>query len=503
MISQAAILGVAILGASLLQAKDLASAPPFCGRVADGVCTFTSTGSCGKGVTFAEFTLKPESESEIRCRIELPPAKRWKGELWGVGNSSSGGKLPKISEFSADGHAVVTTDLGTERYVFGDRKDLPFPDAVRRDFFWRATHLMTVYAKRIVREHYGRDPERSYFRGGSCGGRQGLSEAERFPEDYDGIIVGVPAATTVLSEAEAYNVYRCTHDDAGKALFTPAQLRIVADAAIEYMKDRDVKPYAGKVLSNPFLPDADIEGFLALAARKDPALGDPGLSARLKGVFTGVVRNGRRVCHGMPAGVFMGNSRGGNYSNEGRLLMRQWRKRNGPASASSWEAFEEIVAACGEEANATCVDFRAFRDRGGKLIMTTGWEDQTIPPAAHIAWYEAVAEEMGGLEKTRGFFRLFPLPGLAHGGGKGRIATGGGIRAVHLQLLRDWVVKGVAPETYPHEWKEEKLTIPLPPYPFMAYQDSSGAWRTRRYPENLVRKPDPAYYRCAKSFGDK
>ena len=128
--------------------------------------------------------------------------------------------------------------------------------------------------------------------------------------------------------------------------------------------------------------------------------------------------------------------------------------------------------------------------------MTTGWEDQTLPPSDHVAWYEDVAAAMGGYEKTQEFFRLFPLPGLAHGGGKGRIGTGGGHKGVHMQLLRDWVTKGVKPDVFVHRWPSAKLTLPVPPYPLQCYQDDAGRWQTRRYPENLVRHPDPGYARC-------
>lgn len=477
-------------------AADCAKPWPFCKTVADATCAFTASGTCGTDVAFAEFTLKPEPESEIRCRIELPPADKWNGELWGVGNSSAGGRMPKIAAFSADGCAVVTTDLGTERYVFGDCREKPVPDAVRRDLFWRATHLMTVYAKKIVRAHYGRNAAHAYFRGGSCGGRQGLSEAQRFPDDYDGILAGIPAATTALAEAQALNVYEQTHDAAGRELVTRDQLRIVADAAVEYMADKDVRPYAGKVLSNPFLSDADIEGFLALAARKDPQLAGPEIRKRLKNIYTGVVRNGRRVCHGAAAGAFLGNVRGGNFTSKGRILMRILRKQNGGDGASAWDDYEKAVALFGAEANATSTDFSAFRDRGGKIIMTTAWEDQTLPPSDHLAWYESVVAAMGGLEKTQSFFRLFPLPGQAHGGGLGRISQGSGVGGAHMRLLRRWVTKGVAPDVFPHAWKAERLTIPVPPYPLQAYQDESGAWQTRRYPENMVRMPDAEYLKC-------
>ena len=99
----------------------------------------------------------------------------------------------------------------------------------------------------------------------------------------------------------------------------------------------------------------------------------------------------------------------------------------------------------------------------------------------------------GKYDKTGEFCRLFALPGHAHGGGKGRIGTGGGYTIQHLNLLRKWVEEGKAPATYPQLWREMKLTLPIPPYPFMCYQDDGGNWKTKRYPEGMVRRPDPSY----------
>jgi hypothetical protein len=104
-----------------------------------------------------------------------------------------------------------------------------------------------------------------------------------------------------------------------------------------------------------------------------------------------------------------------------------------------------------------------------------------------------LSEKYGGFGKTGEFCRLFALPGHAHGGGKGRISTGGGYTVDHLNLLRKWVEEKKAPDSYPHRWKEKDLTIPVPPYPLMCYQDDAGNWKTKRYPEGVLRRPDPSY----------
>ena len=488
----AALCAVATTGTG--SAADIAAVK----AVADGICTITACGVKTNGIAFVDYVLRPEAESDIRCRLELPPPEKWNGEFWGTGNSSFGGTMPGMSDLPVRlGAASVTTDMGTSRYCdYGDLKDKPVPKAVLRDFYWRSTHLMTVYGKRMAKAFYGRDPSHSFFRGGSRGGHQGMSEVLRYPEDYDGVISSIPAGFLAPSSAQFVNLYGQTHDAAGKPLVTREQLRIIADAPIEYMKDREPRPYAGKVLSNPFLGEKDVDGFLALAAKKDPALGDPDLLRRLKNVFMGVSRGGKVLCHGMTPGAFMGFERGRSYENRGSLLMELYYRQRGDNTLATWDEFEAEVRRANGYSSASSTDLRAFRARGGKLIVLCGWEDQTTPSPEMVAWYEMLAERFGGYGRTQEFCRLFPLPGHAHGGGKGRISTGGGYGLGHLNQLRRWVEEGVAPETYPHRWEEENLTFPIPPYPLMCYQDESGAWKTKRYPEGMVRRPDPSYYAC-------
>ncbi len=461
--------------------------------VEDAICAITRTATTG-GVFSVDFTLRPTAKSDIRCRIDLPHRERWNGRLWGIGNSSMGGSVPDMSRGRGDPRAAsVTTDLGTWRYVHGDMTGKAVPDEVLHDLYWRATHLMTVYGKRFVKAYYGRDVEHAYFRGGSRGGNQGMSEAMRFPADYDGILVGVPSSVQSVTCAQLLNLYRQTHDAQGRPLVTREQLRILADAPIEYMKNRDPKPYAGKILANPFFSEADIDGFLAVAAAKDPALGEPALKERLKRIFTGVRRNGRIVCHGFLPGTDFSSRRGRNFESKGGVMADLRYRRLGDWKCATWEDFEEEFAMMGSFENACSTDLAAFRDRGGKMIVNVGLEDQSTPAPETIAWYEGMAERMGGIEKTQRFCRLFLMPGHAHGGGFGRIGKGGGYNAAHYRLLEDWVENGTPPETYPYAWPAEKLTFPLPPYPLTCYQDDSGAWKTRRLPDGIVRHPD-AYY---------
>ena len=153
-----------------------------------------------------EFTLRPTAESEIHCRMFLPPPAKWNGRFWGIGNTALGDSLdplhveafhlPRLKE----GAATCEADMGTANGRFGRE--------VIRDFGWRSHHLMCIEAKKLITAFYGRSARKNYFYGISSGGGQGLHEAQRFPEDYDGIVAYVPAHARTKLAALGREAYR-------------------------------------------------------------------------------------------------------------------------------------------------------------------------------------------------------------------------------------------------------------------------------------------------------
>jgi feruloyl esterase len=142
-------------------------------------------------------TLQPVPGSNIRIEMWMPVAADWNGRFLGTGNGAFGGAIrsDSLSNGLRLGYATVNTDQGTFPAATlpnaGYGAGIGHPEMVI-DWGWRSTHLMTVIAKRIVNTFYGRTPKHSYFNGCSTGGHQALSEAERFPDDYDGILAGAP-----------------------------------------------------------------------------------------------------------------------------------------------------------------------------------------------------------------------------------------------------------------------------------------------------------------------
>ena len=432
-----------------------------------------------------DFTLVPEKGSDVKCRAALPLPEVWDGRLWGEGNSGRAGSIPDgVDAYVAMDTAAVTTDLGTTAAGkdFLD-KSRPWPDCVLRDFHWRATHLMTVYGKKIVKAFYGRPCEHAYFRGGSTGGRQGMSEALRFPGDYDGIISVLPDNNAAVSDIAIWFLWRQTHDADGKALFSKEDLIAVADAAIEYKAATDPKPYAGRVVADGRFTEKDVDGFLALAAKKRPAIAEGDRLARLKSLYMPLVRNGKCYFNGFAPGT----NHSVNYHWGSLLSIPHFLAGKGYAQ-TRWKevGFDQIDMFLREgtdEFNACSTDLAAFFKRGGKIIMTAGWEDQTIPPGPIVDYYERVCEANGGLAKVAQSMRLFCIPGCAHGGGKGRILTGSPSGLQMRQLLVAWCERGQAPEKITAKDRGGADML-VAPYPGLYYQDAAGEWKLRRQPRS-------------------
>ena len=437
--------------------------------VADDVCSVTNIVTLGtSGVVRVDFVLKAEPGSDIRCRAELPPPERWDGRFWGVGNSSLGGSIPKLHAYTAMDAAAVTTDIGTWAMVAGKRDFDTWPLAVRRDYSWRSTHMMTVYGKRMVEAYYGKAPHRAYFHGGSCGGRQAFSEAIRYPEDYDGIMTHLPANNFVANKFNAWLAYHYTRDANGNLLFTPEEMRMVADAAVEYRAASDPKPYAGRFLADGRASPKEVDAMLALAAKKMPSLLEGDKLARLRALYTPFCVDGKCLTTGFAPGTYLG----------------QRMKRT---AAKRWQDVMQFAERDGDWYNANAADLAPFFARGGRMMILAGWEDQTISPLPIVEHYERICAFEGGLEKAMEHCRLFCAPGVAHGGGKGR-ATQGGVGRVGVAYGRNalvrWVEDGVAPDRIMVEDNARHALFPVATYPGLFVQELNGEWKRTERPRS-------------------
>jgi hypothetical protein len=213
--------------------------------------------------TIVKLLLNPAKGSNINVEIWLPDAAKWNLRFVGLGNGGAAGSInPRsLAALISGGYAVATTDMGTAPNSdsgIGNRE-------VWKDFGFRATHLMTVHAKEVIKAYYGKAPAYAYFNGGSTGGQQALQEAQRYPEDYDGIVASVPAHCRTPLHAYFLWNDQILHEHP----FTESQKNNIIRAGNEIMATREIPQTAAKLVSDPRCNAQDIEAVIALEAAKD------------------------------------------------------------------------------------------------------------------------------------------------------------------------------------------------------------------------------------------
>lgn len=415
--------------------------------------------------TVVKLLLHPAKGSNIHIEIWLPEKTKWNGRFLGIGNGGAAGNI-NPSNFILpvqQGYAAASTDMGTSPNAdsgIGNKE-------VWKDFGYRATHLMTVEAKRIVRAYYGRDPKYSYFCGGSTGGQQAMQEAQRYPEDYDGILAKVPAHCRTPLHAYFLWNYQILR----KCPFSAEQEKNVIATGNEYRSGREVPQTAGRLISDPRCTSKDIEAVVALARRKDPTLTEQHAEA-LRKLFGGPIheRTGERIFNGLPFGSAFGIASGNLY-----LFHWVFGKGKNLDTINFAEDLDRYTAELGPYLNAENPDLRPFEKHGGKLLIVSGTADSCVPYHATLDYYERVIDIVGSLELTRSFCRFYMIPGMSHGFG-----SSPGVNSLPdlLDLLIQWREHGVAPDLLTGKRYEENrliFEIPVYPYPEKAVFDEKDA----------------------------
>jgi feruloyl esterase len=402
--------------------------------------------------TIVKIVLNPAKGSNINVELWLPNAEKWNGRFLGLGNAGAAGHINSLDLLDpmAKGYAAATTDMGTAPNAdSGDGN----PE-VWKDFGFRATHLMTVAAKQVIKAYYGKDPVYSYFSGGSTGGQQALQEAQRYPDDYDGIAASIPAHCR--TPLHAYFLWN--YQILKKCPFSPSQEKNVIDAGNEYMASREIPPVAGKFVSDPRCDSKDIEAVIALALQKDPTLTQAHADA-LRKLFEGPTHDvtGERIFGGIPIGASFGPATGNLY-----LFKWVFGANKKLEDINFGKDFDDYTAALGPYLNAENPDLSAFEKRGGKLIMIAGSADQVVPCNVSIDYYEKVVAHFGSLEKVQSFLKFYIIPGMAHTGGPGLHNPG---PKVIIDAVKAWRENGTVPEAL-HAYAAGKPVLGMPIYPY-------------------------------------
>ncbi len=459
--------------------------------------------------------IKPTNDSEIKFEVWMP-SSGWNGKFHGVGNGGFAGSIsyPGLAGALARGYATASTDTG---HNGGDASwALGHPEKIV-DYGHRAIHEMTEKAKSIIKAFYGDGPKRSYFASCSNGGRQALMEAQRYPNDYDGIIAGAPANyfTRILS-GFAWNMQMTLSDPAS---YIPAgKLKAIEAGVLAACDGRD--GLTDGVLDDPTECDFDPSVLLCKGAESDDCLTEKQVSA-LKKIYAGP-RNQKGVL--MIPGFLPGGETGpGGWAGwitgaaPNRALQYFFSTQafanmvyNNPAWDYKTFNLEKDGKAADEKLapilNATDPNLKAFRARGGKLILYHGWNDAALPPLNTINYYQSVVANLGQRESST-FMRLFMVPGMQHcGGGPGPNSFGAMVTGAQSDPQRDltlalerWVEEGIAPDriiaskrlvTDPKN--SLTRTRPLCPYPQVARYKGSGSTDEAASFDCTTVKPGPS-----------
>jgi len=402
--------------------------------------------------TMVKIVLTPAKGSRINVEVWLPDAEHWNGRFIGLGNGGAAGKINPgtLAGASSGGNAVATTDMGTAPT---SDSGIGNPE-VWKDFGFRATHLMTVVGKQVVTGYYGRAPTFSYFNGGSTGGQQALQEAQRYPEDYDGIVANIPAHCRTPLHA-----YFLWNEQILRACpFTAAQQQGIIRAGNAYMAAREVPQTAGKLVADPRCTKDDIEAVIKGAREADPTLTDTHAEA-LRKLFDGprhAITSERIFC-GIPFGSSFDIARGHLY-----LFKWVFGADKDLMKIDFGKDIDTYTAALGPYLNAENPDLDRFAKRGGKLLMISGSADSCVPYHASLDYYERVVEHCGSLDQARSFIRFYIIPGMSHG-------PGPGINKLPsmLGLVMDWREKGAVPDKIQGQRVVDgKIEIDMPLYPY-------------------------------------
>jgi feruloyl esterase len=439
--------------------------------------------TAANGQTFANLptfcrvaaTATPTSQSNINFEVWMPPAGTWNGIFRGEGSGGSAGAItfPLMVNAIQRNYATMSNDNGHtgSNWSFSAQ-----PERVN-DFGYRAQHVTTVAAKAIIRAFYAKSADFSYFYGCSQGGHHGLMEAQRYPEDYDGIVAGAFAGIdwTALMFGELWTGVNSSVKGPDYDL-PQTQLNLLTNAVLAQCAGRD-----GGVAGDPFLNDPRDCHFnpatLQCKAGQDPSTCLTGtqlqaVQAIYQGasnprthqqIWPGFVAGSetfwREVLVGNPSapggssasffkdGVFAGQA-GFSYLNINFDSDVDLTNNKQAGSGLTWQ----------EALDANDPYLGAFKRRGGRLLMYQGFADPFVTPLGSLDYYTATiganGHGPGAVKETQSFARLFMAPGVTHcGGGPGANVfngpdnLGGPEDSDHdvFLALRQWVEQGTPP----------------------------------------------------------
>jgi feruloyl esterase len=420
-------------------------------------------------------TLTPSSDSDIRIEVWLP-SSGWNGKFQAVGNGGWAGAIsyPQMALALSRGYATASTDTGHSTPGAGFA--IGHPEKLR-DYAYRAVHEMTVTAKAVINAFYGSVPKLSYFNGCSTGGRQGLVEASRYPEDFDGIIAG--AAANPKTRLDTWRIWMALETLREPHKWIPPEKYPAIHRAVLAACD-GLDGLTDGLIDDP--PSCRFDARVLACTNGDGP--DCLTAAQVQSVTTIL---GPAKSPGTGAELFPGYAPGTELQwahliggpdpydtaiEQFKMVFTDpkwdWRSFDVDRDMAKTEEVLKDLSLAGVDPSS----LRRFIDGGGKLLTYHGWADQSIAPMASVNFFKQTSAVLGA-EKAESSLRLFMVPGMGH------CAGGDGPNTFDMVApLEQWVENGLPPSrvvaSHSTNGKVDR-TRPLCAYPTVARHIGTGS----------------------------
>ena len=366
-------------------------------------------------------SIKPSGDSDIRFELWLPE-QNWNGKFMQTGNGGAAGSIvhDSLAEPLARGYAVANTDTGHQGGMGDFAWAADHPEKLA-DYAYRAVHELTVVGKAVTAARYGKEPAKSYWNGCSTGGRQGLKEAQRFPNDYDAIVAGAPASNWSALMSFSISAQRNMTPPDGLGA---GKLGVLKEAAIAMCDAQD--GVADRVIADPRACAFD-PATTQCAAGKTAGCLSPAEVAASKRIYAGVVtKSGEVLMPGTgPASELLWAAYSSPQFAIGTNYFRNVVARDQSWDPASFDVDADVARAEAQDggaAKAMDPDLSAFIARGGRLITYHGTTDGLIPYGNSVNYYNSVVAKLGA-DKAKDHVALYLVPGMDHcSGGEGAFA---------------------------------------------------------------------------------
>lgn len=429
--------------------------------------------------------IRPAINFELRL-----PTQTWNHKFLMAGCGGFCGRVlndaPNFLNALKRGYATVTTDTGHWGSMGLDGRWAYHNPVAKADYGWRGVNETTRVARQLTSVYYKNDIQYAYYDGCSNGGRQGLMQATRYPDDYDGILVGAPAQNVVGLTAFFTSVLKADRGADGEPILDTAKIAVVRRAVAKQCGD------ATGLIADPSTCRFDPTSLQCKAEDADDCLTPKEIAVVRDWYAPPATTSGKPLLAsgvpygsepfwaagpGMPAASALEPLK---LASRGLLSFIIMEPEPGETYDPATFDFDTDIAKIERLGRALTpsADLRPFAAGGGKMIMVQGWADQMVPPAATIDYFEQARGMLG--EKAPEALRLFMVPGMAHCGNPPGVSVPGFDSSDYdaLTALEDWVEKGVAPahiQAVKHDASGAALfSRPLCPFPSHPRYRGSG-----------------------------